>query len=54
MDWQEVCDHPDLQNLPFKIELNERGHIVMSPVKLFHSIYQGEIEHILRTQLNDG
>ena len=25
MDWQEVCRDPLLQNLPFKIELNEWG-----------------------------
>jgi len=23
MNWLEVCEHPDLQNLPFKIELDE-------------------------------
>lgn len=54
MQWQEVCNHPDLQNLPFKIELNERGQIVMSPVKVYHSAYQGEIGHWLRTLLNAG
>ena len=54
MQWQEVCNHPDLQNLPFKIELNERGQIVMSPVKVYHSAYQGEIGHWLRALLNAG
>jgi len=37
MQWQEVCEHPSLQNLPFKIELNERGQVLMSPVKVYHS-----------------
>ena len=27
MDWQEVMEHPCLQDLPFKIELNEFGKI---------------------------
>ncbi len=39
MNWQEVCEHPSLQNLPFKIELDEYGNIVMSPVKIYHSLY---------------
>jgi len=25
MKWQEVCEHPGLKNLPFKIELDEDG-----------------------------
>ena len=43
MDWQEVCEHPDLKDLPFKIELNEWGQIVMSPAKVYHSLFQAEI-----------
>jgi hypothetical protein len=54
MNWQEVCEHPDLKNLPFRIELNERGQIVMSPVKIIHSFYQGEIEHLLRSLTESG
>ncbi|WP_417912146.1 Uma2 family endonuclease [Candidatus Electronema sp. TJ] len=47
MQWQEVCDHPSLQNLPFKIELNEMGQIIMSPVKVYHSAFQGKISRLL-------
>lgn len=47
MQWQEVCEHPNLQNLPFKIELNERGQVVMSPVKVYHSALQGRISRLL-------
>jgi Uma2 family endonuclease len=43
MNWQEVCEHPNLRNLPFKIELTETGQILMSPVKVSHSAYQGEM-----------
>ncbi len=32
MNWQQICDDPALQDLPFKIELNEVGQIVMTPV----------------------
>ena len=47
MNWQEACENPILQNLPFKIELNEWGQIVMSPVKVYHSRYQGKIANLL-------
>ena len=42
MQWQEVCEHPSLRELPFKIETNEKGEIVMNAVKVIHSLYQGE------------
>ena len=54
MNWQEVCEHPGLKNLPFKIELNEVGKIIMSPVKVWHSAFQGEIEFLLRSLLQSG
>lgn len=54
MNWQEVCDNPSLKNLPFKIELNEYGKVIMSPVKVYHSAFQGEIEFLLRTLLKTG
>jgi len=54
MNWQEVCDHPSLIDLPFKIELDESGRIIMSPVKLYHSIIQGEIAFLLRSLLKGG
>lgn len=47
MNWQEVCEHPSLRNLPFKIELNQYGQIVMSPVKVYHSAFQGRIGSLL-------
>lgn len=54
MNWQEVCEHPSLQDLPFKIELNERGEIIMAPVRVAHSAYQGEIGFLLRSQRQGG
>ncbi len=54
MDWQAVCEHHSLQNLPFKIELDENGKIIMSPVKVIHSLLQGEIEYLLRSLAKTG
>jgi Uma2 family endonuclease len=54
MDWQEVCRDPSLQNLPFKIELNEWGQIVMSPASNRHGRQQSRIAAILSRQANAG
>ena len=43
MQWQEVCEDQNLKNLPFKIELNYQGKVLMTPVKVNHSILQGKI-----------
>ena len=47
MDWQEVLEHPSLQDLPFKIETNEWGQIVMSPPTNKHSLYQTRMVQLL-------
>lgn len=54
MDWQQVINEPSLQNLPFKIETDERGRIIMSAHRIGHSVFQGEIAFILRTQGPNG
>ena len=46
MNWQEVCENKSLHNLPFKIELNTIGKILMSPVKVYHSVLQGEFGRV--------
>ncbi len=53
MEWSEVVAHPDLRDLPFKIELNEQGQIIMTPVKVKHSIYAGEIARLMQVR-RDG
>ena len=45
---------PCLQDLPYKIELNQWGQIVMSPASNRHSQCQGEIMHLLRLRKPDG
>lgn len=54
MNWQEVCDTPELTNLPFKIELNQQGQILMTPVKVYHSLFQGKITGLLYANLQNG
>jgi len=54
MQWQEACENPNLINLPFKIELNNQGKILMTPVKVNHSILQGKIIGYLYRSLTGG
>ncbi len=47
MEWQELCENPQLQDLPFKMELNHWGQIVMSPAQNAHSVLQWEIQRTI-------
>lgn len=54
MTWQEVINHPSLQDLPFKIELNAAGVIEMSPATNWHGLLQGEVLSKLNELLISG
>lgn len=43
MDWATIISDPLLQNLPYKIELNEHGTIMMSPASNRHGNLQMHI-----------
>ena len=43
MNWQDVLNDKSLQDLPYKIELNARGVIEMSPATNWHAFWQAEI-----------
>jgi len=47
LSWEEICADPRLSDLPFKIETNEYGQIVMSPAKFWHSSMQGKLAGLL-------
>ena len=54
MQWAEVLQDPSLQDLPYKIELNEWGQIVMTPASNQHANYQNEIGWILKSGMVGG
>ena len=54
MTWEEVCDDPALQDLPYKIELTEWGKIEMSPARARHGDFQGWIVVLLQQHLSGG
>ena len=54
MQWSEVINNPLLQDLPFKIELNKFGNILMSPASNQHGRIQVQISINLNNKLPNG
>lgn len=54
MRWADVLNDKSLQDLPYKIELNRLGQIVMSPATNLHAFYQGEIQWRIRLLTTAG
>lgn len=54
MKWSEVIEDRQLGNLPFKIELNEWGNIVMSPASNRHGFIQTAIALLLSQLKTSG
>ncbi len=55
MTWAEICEDPVLRDLPYKIESNRWGRIVISPPPDFwHGNYQTEIATLLKQLVPAG
>ena len=54
MEWAEVINNPLLRNLPFKIELNKFGKLLMSPASNEHGHIQGRLSGLLWNSLPGG
>lgn len=54
MTWQEICDDPTFQDLPYKIETNEYGQVVMSPASNQHGRQQSRIVVLLSQLTSEG
>ena len=52
--WEQVLDDPALQDLPYKVETNKQGQIILSPHKLRHSRAQSAIVNLLGDLLEEG
>ena len=51
MTWQDVVDHPALDDLPFRIEQDAWGRLLMSPTTNWHSFLQSRISRRLEEHL---
>ena len=54
MQWSEVISNPLLQNLPFKIELNKFGQLLMSPASNLHGRVQVRLAAALLNGMPKG
>lgn len=52
--WREIIADPALRQLPYKIELNARGKIEMSPASNLHGYLQSLVATELKRLLPDG
>jgi Uma2 family endonuclease len=52
--WQKVVSDPSLQDLPYKIETNKRGQLVLSPHSNRHSKLQTRLFLLLQEHAPDG
>src|SRR5574340_773640 len=54
MRWDQLCDDPALENLPYRVELALHDQLVMIPHHSYHSIFQSRIIRHLNQLLADG
>ena len=54
MDWASVIDNPLLRNLPFKIEQNRFGQLLMSPASNRHGRIQSRVVVALARRRRPG
>jgi len=54
MKWDQLCDDPALENIPYRVELSRHGQLVMSPHRSYHSIFQSRIIRHLNELLPGG
>ncbi|MCS3637861.1 Uma2 family endonuclease [Salinibacter ruber] len=52
--WQEIVADPILRDLPYKVETNHRGQIVLSPHTTHHARQQKRIQETLDALLDAG
>ena len=54
MTWREVVAHTSLADMPFKIETNGFGQVVMSPATSWHGLFQGAVQDLIRQSIVGG
>lgn len=52
--WRKIASDPNLRDLPYKVETNSRGQIVLSPPTAYHSHQQKGLEKKLDRLLPGG
>src|SRR4051812_6955403 len=53
-DWRRLLADRTLDDLPYRIETNRFGKILMTPAKNWHALLQYDILDLLRSMIPDG
>lgn len=54
MHWEQLCNDPQLANLPYKVETDALGKLILSPAKTLPGARQSEISGLLRELGRNG
>ncbi len=54
LKWREIIENPFFQNVPYKVELNKFGQILMSPASNQHGILQYQIGREIEDNKQSG
>ena len=52
--WHELMENPYLRNIPYKVELNKFGQILMSPASNRHGILQNKVSREIERSKQSG
>ncbi len=52
--WQELMNNPFFQDVPYKVELNKFGQILMSPASNRHGILQNKVARGIENEKQSG
>lgn len=53
-EWKELMNNPFLKNIPYKVELNKFGQILMSPASNRHGILQNRVAREIEFEKQSG
>lgn len=52
--WDEIVRDPALQNLPYKVETNAQGQLIVRPHQNVHSFLQARVRDLLQQHTSEG
>jgi Uma2 family endonuclease len=52
--WEALCEDSQLADLPYKVETNERGQLLMSPAGVMHGLVQAQVVFALRQAMDSA
>lgn len=52
--WTEIVNDPALRDLPYKVETNAQGQLIVSPHQNTHSFLQASVRDLLQEHAPDG